>query len=589
MPCLDENTVVEFIQGLLSPEAVTRIEEHVDACPSCRLLLGEVAKLSVVASSKRYAVAEDIAALEEDDTPLENPCASKEHLPLPGQVLAGRFRIIEQLGCGSFGTVYEAEDLQLQERVALKLLRPEVRDAPSLLKHLHHEIVVGRRISHPNVCRMYDLGTWGDIHFISMALVQGESLDVLLAKKVPSHEQAEEILLQICGALEAAHEQGVVHRDLKPSNIMVDAEGKVTVMDFGLARDLRAGPSRSGMLIGSPAYWSPEQAQGERATERSDIYTLGLLACDLLGVKRPSFGGSLVLTGAQAAYRPVLERCLKPNPEDRFASAREVREAVLRSRRRARPGLRPRLVIMGAAGLVVSGGIAVLLLWPRSPSAPPFAHVASVSPRLLVEPAQTPSTAPPSVATERDRAGLRTAEDEPSIGRSDHRKPKKKGGHPRRKGSSEDALVAKAKSAKATIEKKPEGKRPATAQWAQLKEALSRIEGERRKRKILLEDAPTYRALLKEAQQALEKESEGAKAILARLEETLRQQKIDGAFISRKLERLNRLKGSLRIDEATSKKVTEIFAKVHDRYFSGDYEAANEHLNQIWRVLGKRE
>jgi serine/threonine protein kinase len=263
--CLDENKVVEFIQGLLAPEARVAIEAHLDECPSCRQLMAELARLSFSHSS-REALAPTLPPVDigSGTASVRTPTGSRELLP--AQVLAGRFRIVRRIGRGSFGNVYEAEDLQLEDRVALKLLRPEVRDNPGLLGHLHHEIVVGRRISHPHVCRIYDLGTCEDFHFISMALVPGQGLDRYLERGLPPLEKAHTILVQICEALEAAHQQGVVHRDLKPSNIMVhdDPQGalNITVMDFGLARDLRAGPSLSGVLIGSPAYWSPEQARG---------------------------------------------------------------------------------------------------------------------------------------------------------------------------------------------------------------------------------------------------------------------------------------------------------------------------------------
>ena len=368
MNCLDENSVVEFIQGLLSLEEAARIEEHVDGCPACRELLGEVAKLSIASSRGRISTADDMSTGSTLRTG-EVLAVEQPHQVLPGQVLSGRFRLIRQLGCGSFGAVYEAEDLQLKERIALKLLRPEIQQTPSLLKHLHHEIVVGRRVSHPNVCRMYDLGAYGDTSFITMALIPGDSLDVFILRRKPDLEQGAALLQQVADALDAAHTQGVVHRDLKPSNIMVDDEGKVTVMDFGLARDLRAGPSRSGALIGSPAYWSPEQAQGERATEQSDLYSFGLMACDVLGVKRPTFGGVLHTPGVPAAYRAIIERCLRLRPEERFSSADQLRRAL----RSAKRGVRVKRLWLrwGTAAallLAMASGAAWLALRPEPES-----------------------------------------------------------------------------------------------------------------------------------------------------------------------------------------------------------------------------
>jgi hypothetical protein len=575
-PCLDENTIIEFIQGMLSPAARARIEEHVDGCRDCRLLLGEVARMSFTSSRGQASGAEETLPPVEDAGSASSrtgPRLPSSEALEPGQVLAGRFRIVRRLGRGSFGAVYEAEDLQLQERVALKLLRPEMQQVPSLLKHLHHEIVVGRRISHPNVCRIFDLGTTGDTHFISMALIAGECLDHYLARGVPDLPAAGAILDQIVAALEAAHAQGVVHRDLKPGNIMIDPAGKVTVMDFGLARDLRAGPSMSGVLIGSPAYWSPEQARGERATERSDIYTLGLIACDLFGVApKPNFGEVKQLARVPQPYRSIVERCLRPSVDERFPSATELQRALRRAARASRRGRkRLKLAAIVALGAVVGGAAVYLAVRPR------------VAPVVAPRPAVVPDAAR-RAAVVVDGGAPRVAQPSPEAGPD--AAPVALRPRPKRKvGASKDDLrfvpVAITRPDAAVVA-------PPPVVSGATRERLARLEAERRKRGVLLADLPLLRARVLEARRAVASADEKTGALaVGRLEEVLRQVAIDDTFIKRKLDRLSRLKQSVKLDAATDKKVTAIFAQVHKHYFAGSHAAANAQLNAISRELGQ--
>jgi hypothetical protein len=578
--CLDENTVIEFIQGLLPPETVKRIEDHVDACRDCRLLLGEVAKLSFAGGSSRRSH-DTLPAAGSDPTATLPPLETDRSGDAvgEGQVLAGRFRIVRRLGRGSFGAVYEAEDLQLQEHVALKLLRPEVRAVPSLLKHLHHEIVVGRRISHPNVCRIFDLGTYGDTHFISMELVRGESLDQVLARGAPPRSTTVAILRQIAGALEAAHAQGVVHRDLKPGNIMIDERGKLTVMDFGLARDLRAMPSMSGALIGSPAYWSPEQARGDRATERSDIYTFGLIACDLFGVPRPGFGEetkSRYLGPVPQPFRAIVERCLRPRPEERFGSAQELVVALRRAERGGSASTsRPLLAALVGAGCAVALGVVALVVYLVT--RPPVGPVA-VSPTAAAD-ARAPASRPVARPVVDARLTVAAAPDVESADPANRRP---------RPGKRKVTAKVDAPPPPATPDARVVVAPPRLSPTH--KERLARLEADRKKRGLFLDDVPELRARVEDARRACAgTDDKRAAEALSRLEDTLRRAKIDETFVKRKLERLNKLKESLRPDEARAKQVAEIFAKVHKRFFAGDFVAANDHLNQILRLLGRGE
>ncbi len=206
-----------------------------------------------------------------------------------GTVLADRYEILQLLGRGGMGAVYKARDTELDRIVALKLIRPELARNPEILRRFKQELILARQVTHKNVIRIFDLGQSGGIKFITMDFVEGQDLRVLLVErgKFPP-EQAARVMLQICHALEAAHSEGVIHRDLKPQNIMVAPDGRVYVMDFGIARSAHLpGMTQTGALIGTPEYMSPEQARGEKLTARSDLFSLGVIFYELLTGKSP--------------------------------------------------------------------------------------------------------------------------------------------------------------------------------------------------------------------------------------------------------------------------------------------------------------
>jgi len=206
-----------------------------------------------------------------------------------GTVLADRYEILQLLGRGGMGAVYKARDTELDRVVALKLIRPELARNPEILRRFKQELILARQVTHKNVIRIFDLGQSGGIKFITMDFVEGQDLRVLLVErgKFPP-EQAARVMLQICHALEAAHSEGVIHRDLKPQNIMVAPDGRVYVMDFGIARSAHLpGMTQTGALIGTPEYMSPEQARGEKLTARSDLFSLGVIFYELLTGKSP--------------------------------------------------------------------------------------------------------------------------------------------------------------------------------------------------------------------------------------------------------------------------------------------------------------
>ena len=261
-----------------------------------------------------------------------------------GALVTGRYQIIGLLGKGGMGEVYRANDLTLDQPVALKFLPEAMANNPTMLARFHNEVRVARQVSHPNVCRVYDLGEANGQPYLSMEYIDGEDLGSLLRRigRLPA-DRAIEFARRICAGLAAAHDQGVLHRDLKPSNIMIDSQGRVFITDFGLAAvtgELRETQAREG----TPAYMAPEQLAGSEVTARSDIYSLGLVLYEMFAGKRPFEAGTLAemirmqqssppsLSTAAKDVDPtvdrVIQRCLAPDPGQRPATALAVAAAL---------------------------------------------------------------------------------------------------------------------------------------------------------------------------------------------------------------------------------------------------------------------
>jgi serine/threonine protein kinase len=262
----------------------------------------------------------------------------------PGTVLAERYRIIGLVGRGGMGVVYRADDLKLGQPVALKFLPPEFAEDPVRRERFFSEVRIARQVSHPNVCRVYDVGEIDGQHYLSMEYVDGEDLASLLRRigRLPN-DKALEIARQLCAGLAAAHERGVMHRDLKPSNIMLDGRGRARITDFGLAA--AAGDSVAGEVAGTPAYMAPEQLAGQPASVRSDLYALGLVLYELWTGRRAFSGASLeelrkkretgpppemkeTARDVDPAVDRVVVQCLEPDPAKRPGSAMQVAAAL---------------------------------------------------------------------------------------------------------------------------------------------------------------------------------------------------------------------------------------------------------------------
>jgi serine/threonine-protein kinase len=262
-----------------------------------------------------------------------------------GTVLAGRYRIIAPLGKGGMGEVYRAEDLTLQQEVALKFLPVELTNDPATLDRFHQEVRIARQVSHPNVCRVFDIGSAEGVLFLSMEYVDGEDLSVLLRRigRFPE-DRGLEIARQICAGLAAAHEQGLLHRDLKPANVMLDGRGRVRISDFGLA-SIAGEVHGADVRAGTPAYMAPEQLAGAEVTQKSDIYSLGLVLYEIFTGKRaydaptlaelnrvressaPASPSTLV-KGLDPIIERVISRCLEKDPTNRPATALQVAAAL---------------------------------------------------------------------------------------------------------------------------------------------------------------------------------------------------------------------------------------------------------------------
>jgi serine/threonine protein kinase/tetratricopeptide (TPR) repeat protein len=276
--------------------------------------------------------------------PIQPSGASSPSSPVEiGAILGERYEILKRLGEGGMGAVYKAHDHELDRLVALKVIRPELAGRPDILRRFKQELILARQVTHKNVVRIFDLGSADGRKFITMDYIEGQDLKSILVErgKLPPAEVVP-IFQQICLGLEAAHVEGVVHRDLKPQNIMVDDENRVWLMDFGLARSMEmAGLTRTGVLMGTPDYMSPEQARAEKVDARSDLFSLGIIVYEMLLGQLPFQADTLMAKLLQrvqktakpvtqtdasipAALGAVVSKCLEPSVAKRYQSVREI-------------------------------------------------------------------------------------------------------------------------------------------------------------------------------------------------------------------------------------------------------------------------
>jgi eukaryotic-like serine/threonine-protein kinase len=353
---------------MLCPACKTPVPVSAFQCPACGTATPVVADATQMLGEETFADAgTDVTQATPEPRGWSKPFTPSDAIAYrrislaPGSVLGGRYEILKTLGEGGMGSVFQAHDNEVDRIVALKVIRPELAESAEILQRFRQELVLAQQITHRNAVRIYDLAVADGVRFISMEYIDGQELRDVMDKrgKLPAKEAAE-IMLQVCYGLAAAHRQGIVHRDLKPQNIMIDKQGRVAVMDFGLAGSTetaallkQAAPSASkasassveesviltrvGSLLGTPRYMSPEQARAEKIDLRSDLFTVGLILYELTVGKMPtSKKGLSELLGERGAKQmpspieadpqipralnDIITRCVQLKPADRYES-----------------------------------------------------------------------------------------------------------------------------------------------------------------------------------------------------------------------------------------------------------------------------
>jgi len=394
MSCPDDNTLIAYGQGGLSPDEAGALERHADSCATCQLLMAEA------------AFADPPTLDDGGDVDSADPSSGE----LSGGGRLGRYLLLGRVGAGAMGTVYAAYDPKLERKVALKLLHPSPSEAPEQLgARLVQEAQAMARLSHPNVVSVFDVGSWHGRVWLAMEFVEGQTLKQWMQAPRTLEERLG-ALLEAGRGLAAAHGAGLIHRDFKPDNVLVGPDGRVRVTDFGLARtevgeaspaaahalpipagdDVTLASTQSGLVVGTPAYMAPDQLAGRPAEARSDQFSFCMVAWEVLAGERPlnldqlrslavqrltlerspgappvavELGGMRPALGSAPAGMPpwvhrCLQRGLESDPERRFESM-EALLGVLGDDPRVRA--RQRWLLAGAVGgiLLAVGALAI--------------------------------------------------------------------------------------------------------------------------------------------------------------------------------------------------------------------------------------
>lgn len=425
--CLNDEEIAAFAQGRLDGSDSQCVERHVDACESCAALLHQAMRaLNTTMALSSPGAAEDWAATF-----------------ARGTLVAERYQIERFIARGGMGEVYEAYDRQLHERVALKTVSASASDSPRAIRAFKAEVQLARRVTHANVCRIYDLGVHvlkssGVVHFLTMEFVEGETLGQILRKQGPLPlAQCERFAKALLQALAAAHSAGILHRDFKSDNVMVrrDADGELTpvILDFGLARHLDERARSSGhAMVGTLTYMAPEQVDGSPLGKATDIYAFGVVWFEMLTGRVP-FAGPPQLSALERLTKPPIApsrfnrqvpraidaavlRCLARQPAQRFQSAHEVLSALESTApvhavpRRAYAALLATMLTLGIAYAVVYNATATRPLVPRANASRPEPSAANSDPPPRVAPSAASTSASPGTTVPPAPSATATAE-----------------------------------------------------------------------------------------------------------------------------------------------------------------------------------
>jgi len=258
----------------------------------------------------------------------------------------GHYRLLEKIGRGAMGVVYKAEDPETGAQVAIKVLAGEPSEDPELIERFRREALSAAQLDHPNITRVLDFGEEGRRLYMAMELLDGSDLKTLIEQGAAlSFAEKLAIMAQVAAGMAFVHARGLVHRDLKPGNIHVKPGGQAKIMDFGLVRSADSNMTRTGTVLGSPSYMSPEQMRGEKADTRSDVFSLGAVFYELLAGRR-AFGGRgltqimMAVLGAEpepieacvpdvpAPVAHIVARCLRKPPDERYQTCGELGAAL---------------------------------------------------------------------------------------------------------------------------------------------------------------------------------------------------------------------------------------------------------------------
>ncbi|HSO73428.1 MAG TPA: serine/threonine-protein kinase, partial [Blastocatellia bacterium] len=442
--------VQELFHQALPLEPPARSVFLAEACGSDRELLDEVR--SLISAHEREGSFIDSPAAQ----PVAEMLASVRSESYVGQTV-GSFRILSQLGRGGMGEVYLAQDSKLGRKVALKLLPEELTRREDLVRRFGLEAKAASGLNHPNIVTVYEIGQTGSSHYIATEYIEGETLRQHFARGRMSLREVLDVVIQVAGALAAAHIEGIVHRDIKPENIMLRPDGYVKILDFGLAKltsfnppgssppsaDLEAATlvkmdTEPGALVGTPYYLSPEQARGLNVDARADIFSLGVMTYEMLAGRRP-FGGDTTLDalistlekepaplansapGAPAELQRIVSKALRKDREDRYQTIKDMwidlknlREELAFEAKRERsnppamsfpePVTTPvqQSVVTGSAQAIASSSHTKRWLVPAIVGALIVAAIGIVGVKAWLSSAPVPSNVPPAFVAQRE-------------------------------------------------------------------------------------------------------------------------------------------------------------------------------------------